>query len=189
MHIDIATGEPRFEGQPLGAIVHACHEKTVDAGLAAMTLAESERQIHPDDLAIYRRDMNKAIRDGTAFQHEIRLIRPDGGVRTVWTTGAAALDSEGKVLRVSGTSQDITERVEAEARVRQAATVFDNTAEGITITDAAGAILAVNRAFTDITGYSETEALGQNPSLLKSGRHAAEYYQSLWTALKGSRRW
>jgi PAS domain S-box-containing protein len=65
---------------------------------------------------------------------------------------------------------DITERKRMEARLQQAATVFDSSAEGITITAPDGSIIAVNRAFTEITGYSEEEVIGRNPRMLQSGR-------------------
>ncbi|QOR66207.1 diguanylate cyclase [Cytobacillus suaedae] len=63
------------------------------------------------------------------------------------------------------------------------AKVIDATTQGVTITDADGTILYVNKAFMDITGYSENEVIGQNPRLLKSGIHKASFYRHLWTSL------
>ncbi len=61
--------------------------------------------------------------------------------------------------------------------------VFDHTHDGVTITDASGKIVAVNRTFTKVTGYSEQEVLGENPRILSSGYHDAEFYQSYWQTL------
>ncbi|MDD5329763.1 MAG: EAL domain-containing protein [Sulfuricella sp.] len=72
---------------------------------------------------------------------------------------------------------------QSEKKLRLAAKVFDNSTEGIIITDAQANILQVNRAFTDITGYSEAEAIGRNPRLLRSDRHDAAFFLDMWAAL------
>lgn len=61
--------------------------------------------------------------------------------------------------------------------------VFDHTHDGVTITDKTGNIIAVNRTFTQVTGYSEAEVIGENPRLLSSGCHDAEFYKNYWQAL------
>ncbi len=61
--------------------------------------------------------------------------------------------------------------------------------DAITITDAAGTIVYVNPAFSRITGYSRAEAVGQNPRILKSGRHDAAFYSSLWRELTTTGCW
>lgn len=58
--------------------------------------------------------------------------------------------------------------------------IFDNIAEGITITDKDGTIVKANPAFEKITGYTVKEAVGQNPRLLKSTRHPAKFYEKMW---------
>ena len=77
----------------------------------------------------------------------------------------------------------------AEADLRQAAMVFESSTEGVTITDVEGAILAVNRAFVEITGYAEEEVLGQNPRILQSGRQDETFYRDMWTTLTATGRW
>ena len=71
----------------------------------------------------------------------------------------------------------------------QAAKVFDNTADGVMITDAEGNIVAVNKAFTDITGFQFRDVLGKNPSILRSNRHDVEYYKALWNVLQQTGTW
>jgi diguanylate cyclase (GGDEF)-like protein/PAS domain S-box-containing protein len=80
-------------------------------------------------------------------------------------------------------------RMRAEAQQQLAASVFHNTIEGIFITDAKGHILSVNPAFTHITGYSAEEALGQNPSMLKSDHHDQAFYHDLWQAINTTGQW
>ncbi len=87
------------------------------------------------------------------------------------------------------TWRDLTEQRAAQEREVQARTVFENTSEGIIITDPERRILAVNRAFTEITGYSEAQALGETPSLLQSGRHDETFYQAMWATLEATGQW
>ena len=79
--------------------------------------------------------------------------------------------------------RDITERKQAEEELRQLAAVVKSTAEAVMITNAANRIIAVNRAFTEITGYSEQEALGQDPRMLKSEKYDRDFYQAMWAAI------
>lgn len=69
------------------------------------------------------------------------------------------------------------------ARLELAASVFTHAREGIMITDAQANIVDVNETFTQITGYSRSEVLGKNPSILSSGRHTTDYYHQLWNHL------
>jgi diguanylate cyclase (GGDEF)-like protein/PAS domain S-box-containing protein len=76
-----------------------------------------------------------------------------------------------------------------ERRQQLAHTVFDNSTEGIVITDADAKILGVNRAFTAITGYEEAEVVGQNPRLLQSGRQDESFYAAMWSSLTQLSSW
>ncbi|MCW8889051.1 MAG: EAL domain-containing protein, partial [Sedimenticola sp.] len=78
---------------------------------------------------------------------------------------------------------DLTRTRQTEERLRLAASVFENTDEGVIITDNSGTILDVNRAFTEIMGYSRNEVIGRNPRLFKSGRHDETFYRDLWHSL------
>lgn len=85
--------------------------------------------------------------------------------------------------------KEMAERERAEEKLRLSAKVFDNTVEGVIITDAETNILAVNRAFTQVTGYREEEIQGLTPQVLKSGRHDAEFYADMWKTLKRDGKW
>ena len=84
---------------------------------------------------------------------------------------------------------DITERKAAEQKLQLAANVFTYAREGILITDHNGAIIDVNNAFSEITGYSRDEVVGKNPSILCSGRHEKAFYETLWLDLKTKGHW
>jgi diguanylate cyclase (GGDEF)-like protein/PAS domain S-box-containing protein len=78
---------------------------------------------------------------------------------------------------------------DAESQLRLAASVFHNSVEGVIITDASGTIQAINPAFTRITGYTEAEAVGRTPSLLRSDRQEPEFYRAMWDALASTGCW
>ena len=67
--------------------------------------------------------------------------------------------------------------------------IFQHSAEGILVTDLSGTIFDVNPAFTRITGYTYQEALGQTPSILKSGRYDQEFYENMWGSLCSENGW
>jgi len=82
-----------------------------------------------------------------------------------------------------------SERKRVEIELRRAATVFDNTDEGIVVTDAKIKIILVNKSFTTITGYNPEEVLGKNPRLQQSGRHNLEFYKTMWGTLINNGQW
>ncbi len=85
--------------------------------------------------------------------------------------------------------RDIGERKRAEAQLKLAASVFDHAHEAVTITDADANIVAVNRRFTEITGYAPEEVIGRNPRVLKSGRHDPQFYREMWAAIADRGYW
>ncbi|MDP2430686.1 MAG: PAS domain S-box protein [Pseudomonadota bacterium] len=126
-----------------------------------------DRGIHVEDEVFWRRD-------GTAFPVEY------------WSY---PMRQDGQVIGSVVTFLDITARRKTEERLRQSAKVFESTTDGVSITDAAGNMIAVNRAFTVITGYTEAEALGRNPRILKSGRHDQPFYQAVWNSIARAGSW
>ncbi len=78
---------------------------------------------------------------------------------------------------------DISERREAGNMLRQAKTVFDNSNEGVMVTDADWNITGVNRALTEIIGHAEADLLGKPASILKSDRHDAAFFENINTIL------
>ena len=81
------------------------------------------------------------------------------------------------------------ERRRMAAEIGLHAKLYDTTTEGVMITDADSNILAVNDAFSSITGYAREEALGRTPRLLASGRHDQDFYRNMWSVLAGDGHW
>jgi diguanylate cyclase (GGDEF)-like protein/PAS domain S-box-containing protein len=146
-------------------------------------------RVHPDDRATVNRAVEDALRRDKAYDIEHRILKPGGGERFVHERGKVEHGHDGRTVRMLGTIQDITERKQSEEKLRQAATVFESTNEAIIVTDASHKIIAVNQAFTSITGYDKEDVAGREPSLLKSGKHDNAFYTELEASLARSGQW
>ncbi|MCW8931986.1 MAG: diguanylate cyclase [Gammaproteobacteria bacterium] len=86
-------------------------------------------------------------------------------------------------------SHDLTELYNNQSDQRLAKSLFDNTSEGIVITDSKGIIVNVNSAFTQISGYQKQEVVGVNANITRSDRHDQLFYQNMWKSLKETGQW
>lgn len=77
--------------------------------------------------------------------------------------------------------RDITQRKKSEALLRLTSRVFSDTHEGVIITDSHTNIVDVNPAFSDITGYSRKESIGQTPHFLASGKQSYDFFADMWS--------
>ncbi|HSH96870.1 MAG: EAL domain-containing protein [Methylophilaceae bacterium] len=84
---------------------------------------------------------------------------------------------------------DITESEATGKRLQQAKIAFESAAEGIMIMDDKTRIIAMNKGFTDITGFSENEMMGEIPNVFHGEKYDAVFYQSLWHNLKYEGYW
>lgn len=82
-----------------------------------------------------------------------------------------------------------TERASIQRELNLIGHIFENSMEGITLTDVHGTILRVNKAFCQITGYGAPEVIGRNPRILKSDRHDEAFYAGMWNRLITEGRW
>ena len=73
--------------------------------------------------------------------------------------------------------------------LENALSVFEDLSSAMILTDRTGTIQRVNHAFTQVTGYSQEEAIGNNPRMLQSGRHGSEFYAKLWDQLTTTGHW
>ena len=96
---------------------------------------------------------------------------------------SAVRDLRGEITHFVAVKEDITERRSTEEQLRMNAAVFETTNEGIMITTPDARIISVNPAFTNITGYTAAEVIGQTPQLLNSGKQKKSFYQDMWQTL------
>ena len=147
------------------------------------------QELMGDDLFARNETYIRGALAGNPQQFERIMTKPDGSIGHTWTTYIPDFDADAKVIGFYVLVTDITPLKEAQAGVELAASVFKNTVEGITITDANGVILSVNPAFTEITGYTADEAVGQTTRILKSNRHDQAFYASMWQEIKENGCW
>jgi diguanylate cyclase (GGDEF)-like protein/PAS domain S-box-containing protein len=110
------------------------------------------------------------------------------GMERNWLFALLAVAGSMLIVAVLAVVHAVRDAQAKAADLRIAATAFESL-EGISITDAEGTILRVNRAFTKITGYSAAEVVGGTHRVLKSGRHVAAFYVDMWQTLLAEGAW
>lgn len=146
---------------------------------------------HPEDLArneALREEMRAGGRD--SYNLTKRYVAKDG--RVVWgrLTVTAVRDADDPEVRFTVTVvEDVTERKRLEDHMRLAATVFENSGDGLFVTDDHCNIVHVNPAFTEITGFEPEDVLGKTPKVLSSGRHGPDFYERMWESLRTAGKW
>jgi diguanylate cyclase (GGDEF)-like protein/PAS domain S-box-containing protein len=88
---------------------------------------------------------------------------------------------------ISTLRRDLTHNINLTSKLM--GKVFENAGEGVMITEPDTTIISVNSAFSDVTGYSSDEVIGQNPGILQSGRQDAEFYNRMWETLNTNGQW
>jgi PAS domain S-box-containing protein len=146
------------------------------------TLEEWERRVHPDDIEDVYKDLNKHLTgETTTYKNEHRVKCKNNTYKWILDRGIIVdRDDKNNPLRLIGTHTDITERKIHEKEMKQALTVFENTHDGILITNSRNEIININPAFTNTTGYTLDEIKYNTPSLLKSSKHDNNFYEKMW---------
>ena len=122
---------------------------------------------------------------GEIENYEAQLRNKQGEAIWVSTNAHYYYDAAGAILGVEGTTRNISEQKRTEAEMQILSSALQQTADLVMVTTHEGIITYVNPAFTDITGYSAQEAVGQQPNLLKSDRQNKEFYKNLWQTILG----
>jgi diguanylate cyclase (GGDEF)-like protein/PAS domain S-box-containing protein len=134
------------------------------------------------------RQLELLRKTGRYGPYEKEYVRKDGTTIDVRLTGTLYEGEDGEKLILS-VVEDISDRKRAEAELRLMANIFEHSGEAILISDRDNRIVAVNPAFTRLTGYAAEEVIGRNPSILASGRSTPEEYAQMWQALREHGLW
>ncbi|HSJ47779.1 MAG TPA: EAL domain-containing protein [Gammaproteobacteria bacterium] len=133
------------------------------------------------------RFIQRLRQEGNVFDQELRMVSTTGRVFCALIS-ASIVEFEGEPA-IFAAINDITERKRIQTEMELNAKVFEQSSEGIMICDAQNNMVSVNRAYCEITGYPQTELLGQNPRILKSGRHDAAFYRNIWAQTLNRGHW
>jgi PAS domain S-box-containing protein len=122
-------------------------------------------------------------------RHEIRWTGADQ--KQVWLTTnlQASFDQQGRITRYDGILVDVTAQRKTEIELRKLSRAVEQSPVAVVITDLGGNIEYVNNKFTDVSGYTYDEALGEKPSILKSGHTSDAEYAELWRIVSEGGEW
>ncbi len=121
------------------------------------------------------------LEKGKRLSFEVLTSNP----KKYYSVNSSLLDNGSKILNY----HDITERVEIETKIKNLNLAVEQSANAIIITNAKGIIEYTNKKFTDLTGYTKTEAIGRNPKILNAGTQAKEYYADMWKTISAGKIW
>ena len=167
---------------------NAAHEQLTGYAAAELQGMHFTQLIHAEDRSRIVA-LSRELRDGKRdhVRAEMRVVRKNGGISWLDMSVVKVVDRDS--LHFITVLSDVTEHKQAESRLRLLARVFEHSGEAILITDADNCIITVNDAFTRLTGYAQEDAIGQNPSLLATGRTPPEVYTAMWQALAADGYW
>lgn len=140
--------------------------------------------IHVEDMKMVQAAFHKSVHDRISFDMEYRFVH--AAKEIIWVKGQAqpCYDDKGEFNGFVGTLTDITELKSVQESLHMAGVVLDNSRESILVTDSNANILMVNKAFTQLEGYSAEEILGKNPKILNSGKHDKNYFANMYNTLR-----
>ena len=191
-----------FESSPDACLIIE-NNQFVKCNEAAVTMlrADSKEQIYnmhpaalspaiqPDGQNSYEKAEKLLARviDSGSLNFEWMHKRMDGGKNPVDVS--LTLIRDGDKVIIYAVWRDISNRKEAEEKLRLMSKVFEHSGEAIVITGPDNNILTTNRSFTRMTGYNPQDALGRNPRILQSGKEPQEFYAAMWKALLKENFW
>ncbi len=140
---------------------------------------------NPDD----RKQLSQAMkRNGEITNLEIIFHKKSGSLINCLLS-ARTIDIDGEQCLIS-IAKDISEYKKAEEAIHLQSTALNAAANAIVITNLDGSIEWANTAFSQLSGYDISEAIGKNPrELLKSGKHQAEFYEKMWKTILSGEVW
>ncbi|WP_020485196.1 putative bifunctional diguanylate cyclase/phosphodiesterase [Methylomonas sp. MK1] len=199
---ELAVSQARYfdlyDLAPVGYLTVSAHDIILEANLTATQLLGVPRHtLHSQVLSRYiafaDQDIyylhRKALMESKQAQTcELNFVKADGADFCVRLEMNLAIAADGEqILRI--VISDVSREKTKDQFLRQAAAMFETAREGVMVTDADMRILVVNRAFSELTGYSADEVLGKTPKTLKSGRQDQAFYVDMWGQINDSGYW
>jgi two-component system, cell cycle sensor histidine kinase and response regulator CckA len=145
--------------------------------------------VFPPDVARFVQESDaRVLREAVPMTFE-ETLPTRHGARRFLVSKAPRRDAQGAIIGLVGVARDITDLKQADETIRRLSTAVGQSPAAVIITDPSGRIVYVNRKFTELTGYSSNEVVGENPRLLKSGTTSVEQYRQLWSTIQSGATW
>ncbi|MEN0105583.1 MAG: EAL domain-containing protein [Pseudomonas sp.] len=163
----------------------------LDPEAVTVMLRDLKPRLHPEDLPLLRRTLvehMKGLSDGYQIEYRVRHAND----QWLWIEDrgrAVERDASGRVTRMLGTRRDISAWKMRDEEQRLAGIVFEAASEGIIILDPDYKVLAVNQAYSDVTGYSAAEVHGQTVARMIVSRDNRRQYELIRQELELSGKW
>ncbi len=186
-----------FENSAVFAYITDKNGKILNVNRAALNLLGYEKdeflRLNAFDIYVNPEERSRFIQEieakGMVKDYPIHLKRKDGSILTCLDTSTLVRDENGSLVVYQGILRDVTEKIRQERELRKFQALLLQANAGIIVTNPQGRIEYVNPAFEKITGYRASEAKGQNPKILKSGKQDATFYKTLWDTITSGKSW
>ena len=134
-------------------------------------------------------EMWETILAGKEWHGEFLNKRKTGELRWQSAIIAPIFDENEEITHFVSIQEDVTEKKEAAGELQKLSRAIEHSPVSVVITNREGTIEYVNPAFCEVTGYTQEEAIGQNPRVLSSGQQSPEFYQDMWETISSGRAW
>ncbi|MEX0322960.1 MAG: PAS domain S-box protein [Puniceicoccaceae bacterium] len=200
---DLNNSEERLalimESSPMGFFMKDCDGSYLDVNNSfeemigfsrKEMIGKTDTQFLPPDVAQVEKEMDqKVISTELPIDYELSLPDVNGSLRVLWITKHRIPAAEGQECVVVGSAWNLSRRKEAEQQVKKLISAVEQSPVSVVITDKMGDIEYVNSTFTEVSGYSSEEAIGNNPRVLKSEHQPAQFYEELWETILSGKVW
>lgn len=137
----------------------------------------------------YHSIVSKSIRKNHSQPQEIEVIKKNGSLIPIEIECKSFKDVGNNKTHHVVAVRDISPRIKAEKEIIKLSSAINQSANTIVITDNNGNIEYINPKFTELTGYTSQEVLGQNPRILNAGVQSKEYYATMWETINSGKTW
>ena len=154
-------------------------------------LGKTDLEIFTDEIGQrgYQDDLKIIQSREPVINREEIFIDKNGSQRWLLTSKVPIIDQQGNTTGLVGIGRDITEMKKATETIHKLSRSVEQSSSMVLITDKTGLIEYVNPKFSEITGYTREEVIGQNTRILKSGMMPDEFYKILWETITSGEAW
>jgi diguanylate cyclase (GGDEF)-like protein/PAS domain S-box-containing protein len=144
-------------------------------------ITKCETRVHPDDRLRWKEVLNTLLHNKLdRFSIEFRVRSSDGNWKWMFTHAiVTSRADDGRALRMTGTQSEITAQKNTEQELQLAKSVYQAIGAAAMITDSSNRIIAINQAYTQLTGYTSAEAIGKPLNFMVSERHDEAFIQAI----------